>query len=74
MRIIYQCVLTLVMGMIADGGNRDKVVEQLRHLAEEMFPEDVKKRGEKEEFMADLLREEGLKEYTVTALFERGGR
>jgi hypothetical protein len=71
MRIGYSIVQTLVMAILADGDNRDKVVDQLRALADEMFPTDRASQKEKEDFMAKVLREEGEKAYTVEALFER---
>ena len=71
MRIQYNMVLTVVMAILASGDNRDKVVDQLQVLADEMFPSDKKSLKERQDFMARILREEGQKSYTVEALFER---
>lgn len=71
MRIGYQAVLTVVMALLASDENKDKVVEQLRALADEMFSPDKKSQQERLDAMAKILREEGMKEYTVEALFER---
>lgn len=71
MTIMYEMVFTVVMAILAKGDDRDRVVEQLRRLAETMFPEDTGKREEREAFLAKVLREEGMKEYKVKALFER---
>lgn len=71
MRIGYHMVLTVVMALLASDENRDRVVEQLRALADEMFSPDKKSLKERQDAMAKILREEGMKQYTVEALFER---
>lgn len=69
-RITFSIVLTLVMAMLAEGENRDKVVEQLRNLSEDMFPGTAKAREERDEYLANILKTRAEKTLTVERLFE----
>jgi hypothetical protein len=68
--IIFSGILTLVMAILSDGDNRDKVVEQLRNLADEMFPGTSKAREERESRLANILKTQAEKTLTVEQLFE----
>ena len=69
--IVFSGIMTLVMAVMAETPEaREKVIEQVRRLADEMFPGTDKERKEREERLAEILKTQAEKTLTVEQLFE----